>query len=164
MDPRPLLPFEIIDQWLSYCPETGDIRWKVGGKRMKAGAVAGAAIGVKGYKSITIRNRRLYAHRIAWLLFHGYEPVGFLDHVNRDRSDNRIANLRVVSRKENGWNRKTPFDNTSGFKGVNWNKLNAKWQGRINNKHLGYFKNKEDAIACVRAARELAHGAFACHG
>lgn len=90
-----------------------------------------------------------------------------LDHVNGNRKDNRIANLRKATRAQNSSNSKLPHNNTSGFKGVAWHKTNQKWQGYVGfaNKrhHVGFFDTPEEADVAVREARETLHGAFARH-
>lgn len=86
---------------LSYDPETGSLRWRDG---PKAGRVAGT-VGVSGYRRVCINGKQLRAHRIAWFIYHGAMPNDQVDHVNRNRDDNRISNLRDVSNAENQRNR-----------------------------------------------------------
>jgi hypothetical protein len=96
---------------------------------------------------------------------HNEWPNGQIDHINGDRLDNRICNLRVASHAENQRNSRRPTANTSGIKGVSWDKRESKWQAniRVNNKmiNLGRFNNKEDAAAVYRAAALRYHGDFA---
>ena len=97
----------------------------------------------------------------------GYLPKT-IDHINGDKLDNRIENLRAATVGQNQHNRKTNANNTSGYKGVSWNKGCNKWLSQIKLEgkriHLGYFDNLEEAAEVVRKAREELHGDFAHHG
>jgi hypothetical protein len=90
---------------------------------------------------------------LAWLYVQGVWPDAEIDHVNRIRDDNRIDNLRDVTRLQNCCNRN---DNTSSVAGVHWFKQDKKWRAQIwvvsKIKHLGYFANIEDAAEARRAA------------
>lgn len=72
-----------------------------------------------------------------------------IDHINRDKTDNQRSNLRFVTPSQNAQNRKLNNDNSSGFRGVAWNFHHQKFQAYIRvqgkQKHLGYFKTKEEA-------------------
>ncbi len=104
-----------------------------------------------GYHTFMINGRTHSAHRIAWLLCYGKWPEGQIDHINGDKSDNRIANLRDVPQRTNGENRRTPLANNKvGFLGVSVNKSNpgrylAQIQIAGKNVHIGYFKTPEEA-------------------
>lgn len=153
------LTAERLQELLHYEPETGIFTWKVRtSNRVKVGDVAGCPDG-RGYLLIMVQSRLYKAHRLAWLHFHGVWPKDQLDHVNRIRSDNRIANLRDVSHKQNGQNRSKRSDNTSGNPGVSWHKRYFKWQAKIRHDyrhiHLGYFSILEEAIAARKAAEKL---------
>lgn len=161
--PIPLPSFETINRFLAYCPKTGDLTRKMRIGRLTVGSIAGC-ITNGGYRSVMVNGRGMQAHRLAWLLFYGSEPIAEIDHINGVKTDNRILNLRIASRSENCRNRKIPSGNSSGHKGVSWNAYNAKWKVYLNQKHLGYFTNLADAIACITEARNREHGAFANHG
>jgi hypothetical protein len=109
-----------------------------------------------GYIVIGVDNRRYMAHRLAWLYIYGTWPDNDIDHINQNKSDNRIANLRVVSRSKNMHNVNLHKHNTSGYKGVSWHKPNKKWRAYIfldyHQKHLGLFDKIEDAISARRRA------------
>jgi len=100
-----------------------------------------------------------------WERYNG--PVaGEVDHENQDKLDNRRGNLRLATHAQNGCNRGKQKNNTSGFKGVSWNKSKGKWCAQIwhrgKKKHLGYFFDKiQAALAYDKAATKL-HGTFAC--
>lgn len=91
---------------------------------------------------------------------YGHWPKGHLDHINRDRTDNRIENLRDITPAENQHNSNVLKNNTSGFRGVNWSSDMGKWVAKIciNRKqiYLGAFKRVEDAAnAYLSASKEL---------
>jgi len=98
------------------------------------------------------------------MLHHGYLPPE-VDHINGDRADNRIENLRPATRSENQCNRNALASNTSGYPGVSWHKASKAWLVRVmkNGKsHLiGYFKDLELAGLVATEARSLYHGAYA---
>ena len=154
----PTLTAEYLRSVLHYDQETGIFTWKVStSNSVKVGDVAGSPNG-HGYQLIQLQSRKHKAHRLAWLYIHGSWPKDQLDHVNRIRTDNRIANLRDVSHKQNNQNRSKSSNNTSGHPGVIWYKRDSKWQVKIKHNqkliHLGLFTNIEEAIA-ARKAGEL---------
>ena len=120
-----------------------------------------------GYRVITVNGKQHKAHRLIFLFVHGRWPKYEIDHINHDRDDNRIENLREATRPENGRNRSPYKNNSSGVVGVCWNKPSKKWQARIrvNGKliHLGYFHCKEEA-ARARKEAERRYGFHPNHG
>lgn len=153
------LTAEYLRSILHYDRETGIFTWKVRtSSRIKLGDVAGSQNG-QGYLQVKLQSRLYLAHRLAWLYMHGAWPKDQLDHVNRVRTDNRIANLREATNKQNQQNASKRSDNTSGYPGVCWNKQRSKWVARIKHNykdiHLGYFENLEDAIAARKAAEKF---------
>ena len=156
---RPELTAEYLRSILNYDPETGIFTRKVRtANSVKVGDVAGCSNG-DGYLRLRLQSRLFYAHRLAWLYMYGEWPKGQIDHINRDRSDNRISNLREVTNKQNAQNSSKPSNNTSGYPGICWHKRDSKWVAciRHNQKliHLGLFKTIEEAIAARKAAEKL---------
>lgn len=113
-----------------------------------------------GYITISLNNTAYYAHRLAWVVTYGYNPDSILDHINRDRSDNRIGNLRLATKSSNALNTGLRKDNSIGFKGVYWHKKAGKWivEGKLRGKahYLGLYGCLLDAI-CVRINFENIH-------
>jgi hypothetical protein len=102
------------------------------------------------YLCIGIDYRVYRAHRLAWLYVHGSWPDGQIDHINGDKLDNRIANLRVATASQNKQNmRKARSDSRSGLIGASWHTKSNKWRAAIQidgkKKHLGYFDTPEEA-------------------
>lgn len=150
---------EIFD----YDPDTGlftRLTGRVGGKK---GAVAGS-INKKGYVCIYVMGKVVKAHRLAWIYCYGYSPDEQIDHINRDKSDNRISNLRLVNNGQNQTNCVTQRNNSSGYKGVSFHKTWKKWQAYIYHEgkrmHLGTFTNPEQASTAYELASYMFHGEF----
>lgn len=136
----------------------GNLVWKVNtGRKKNIGKIAGCDKG-NGYITIGLFGRRYLAHRLVWIMHNGDIDKGMqIDHINHDRSDNRIENLRVVSNKVNGMNQSARKNNTSGVTGVNWNKRKGKWCGEVwddgRKIHVGYFDDIMEAEKAVKSVR-----------
>jgi hypothetical protein len=132
-----------------------------------AGKEAFTADKGNGYLRGAIFSRPYLAHRVIWAMATGAWPPDQIDHINGDRADNRIENLRAVTSAENQQNAAMRHDNTSGVVGVSWHKAHGKWQVQIRasgkNIHLGYFNNKDEAVA-TRATADIEYGFHENHG
>jgi hypothetical protein len=162
--PEQLLDVKNIFGYLDYNQETGIFTWKVKTRTSSAGGIAGHA-NWRGYVSIWINGKQYYAHRLAWAVCNNAWPIGDIDHINEDKSDNRISNLRIASRSENMFNRGRNSNNTSGMKGVVFCKQTQRWRAQImvNRKgvKIGRFDTKEEAAnAYILKAKEI-RGEFA---
>ena len=160
------LTVDLLNHLFKYDKETGELRWDVKKQGVAHGAIAGTTDS-QGYRIIKVNLKSYKAHRLVYLMHKGYLPKT-LDHINNNRSDNRIENLRAVSAGQNQHNRKLNTNNKSGYKGVSWATRERKWNARINLEgklvFLGYYNTPEEADKVVRAAREELHGSFANHG
>ena len=154
-----------LKEQLHYEEETGRFTWIINRGPARKGAEAGDVHVTRGknYRRIGVLGYRPKAHRLAFLYVTGSFPDGEVDHEDGDGLNNRWSNLRAVTHAENGKNIRLQINNVSGAAGVCWRKRVKKWQARINangaRKHIGYFTNKEDAIA----ARKLAEIEFGYH-
>ena len=138
-----------IQTALCYDSDTGVFTWKKPtSNRVRVGDVA-TCLNSHGYLRIGLFGKRYLAHRLAWFYIHGVWPTHEIDHINRNRTDNRIANLRESTREENALNVGARLTNSSGIKGVSWDKVCKRWrvQLRIKGKqtYVGVFKTKEEA-------------------
>lgn len=158
---------------IDYDPETGIFTWRARTVRVQqdktwnsrfAGKVAGKR-DAKGYRVITLDYRGYRGHRLAWLLAHGEWPDADIDHADQDKANDRLANLRHATKKQNRWNEGLRRNNTSGFKGVYLNKPLKKWQAFITidgkPKYLGIFAKVEDAALARDRAAVALRGEFA---
>ena len=166
MKNKPLPELFYLKSILDYDPDTGIFTWKVNRCRLaKAGSVAGCLLinpkrpDVKYYQ-ININGKIYRLHRLAYYYVTGIDPAeNEVDHKNGNSLDNRFNNLRLATDSQNSRNQKKSKDNTSGFKGVSWDKQHKKWRARIgvNNKtiNLGYYTNKfYAALVYARAAKK----------
>jgi len=142
-----------LKEVLHYCQETGVFTW------LSTGKTAGN-ISPKGYQRIGINKRTYLAHRLAWLYVHGDFPCA-IDHINRNKLDNRMCNLRQATQAENMLNISMNRRNTSGSTGVSWSKVANKWHAYISlNKrrlYLGLYEKLEDAKAAYLKAKADLH-------
>jgi hypothetical protein len=151
---------------LDYNPSTGVVSWKVKRGKVKPGMEAGAP-DAHGYRQINVGGRVLKTHRVAWALHYGEWPAGNMDHINHDRQDNRLSNLRVVTTQENNKNRSAMGDNTSGHMGVGFHKQTGKWRAYIGvdgrQIYLGLFDSLDLAVV-ERKRAEKKYGFHSNHG
>lgn len=149
---------------LRYDPATGRFTWIVNSTRIKVGDQAGSTDN-KGYVRIRIGSRKHAAHRLAWIMATGEDPGDkTIDHINGDKSDNRILNLRLATNAENQRNKGAYRCKTSLPKGVFWNKGKGRFHAAIRTdgklKHLGYFDAPEQAEKAYAEAAKKLHGEF----
>ena len=151
---------------LKYEPDTGNLVWLVTthgyGGLIPAGSIAGLVS--NGRRYIGIDGRRYAAHRLAWFYMTGEWPVE-IDHKDCDPLNNRWSNLRLATRSQNNANMLRQKRNTSGHKGVDWDKSRQQWRAQIcvNGKRmmLGRFNEITTAAEAYRAAAEQHFGEFA---
>jgi hypothetical protein len=156
-----------VTELLDYNSETGEFTWKKKvSRRVFKGDTAGV-VGLVGYRYIGINNKRLLAHRIAWLITTEQWPRFDIDHINGERADNRICNLREASRSENCHNAKFRKTTQTGFKGVYKNST-GRFYGRVCKNYKTHnttcFDIAEEANQATQSLRILLHGDFVNHG
>lgn len=174
------LSSEFIQECLDYNQHSGILTWKLrprnhfetdkGWKISSAkfsGTEAGSCNG-NGYLQVHISGRICLAHRLAWVLAFGRWPKNNIDHLNGDKSDNRLSNLREATNSENQRNKNLSKNCTSGAKGVSFCKATGKWMVTLKidgkTRFLGRFILKSEAASVAISARNQHHGAFANHG
>jgi hypothetical protein len=163
-----------LRELLDYDPLTGIFLWRrqsgvfnsAAGPRNRWASKRAGAMTVQGYYIISVDNERLRAARLAFLYMTGEWPKEHIDHINGDTADDRWCNLRQCSIAENMANTKLlRLNNTSGARGVSWNKRLEKWHARVNFQgclhHCGYFDSFEEAVQARDAKAKQIHGAFA---
>ncbi len=144
---------------LRYDVASGNMFWAVSlNPRAPVGALGGKQSISQGYRHISIDGVRYKAHHLVWLWFHGVFPTHQIDHINGNKLDNRIENLRDVPQKMNTWNlQRAKKNNKSGFLGVDWKPSHKKWRAQIRVEgkkiQLGLFDTAEAAHIAYLAAK-----------
>lgn len=116
-----------------------------------------------GYRIVMVGGKEYRAHRMAWFLTHGKWPEGDIDHINRVRDDNRLVNIRDVTRSENLRNRRPHKEKPSKSPGVYCHSPTGRWYAKLKlgirkYQYLGFYATKELATECHEFAKELAFG------
>ena len=158
---------EFLKAVLNYDQDTGIFTWKVSpARQVFSGDIAGTKRKDE-YIQIKVDNELILSHRLAWIYMYGYLPK-YIDHINGQRDDNRITNIREVSNQQNSLNSKISKNNTSGIKGVYWDKNRNKWAVRLFvNGKCKFFKRFDDmdlAKLVIEEVRNKYHGKYANHG
>lgn len=167
---------------LDYDPDTGVFTWRERDASLVAphhvdqwngkhsGKVAGHLCESRNgsyYRRIFVNGKLRHAHRLAWIYVHGEDPKTVIDHINQDSTDNRIANLRSVTRELDAKNRKQRTDNRSGVTGVHYSESDGYWVAHINiNKRKKRLYRGKSFTKAVRLRRwaEKKYGYSPLHG
>ena len=162
MAKRQLPSPEVLRQRLRYEPETGHLYWRECAAMSAqwngryADKPAFTSVNGMGYRTGRLNRQQFQAHRVIWAIANGEWPDDEIDHINGDRADNRLHNLRAVDRRGNMTNLALRTDNTSGVAGVYWARDRGKWAAQINDgtkmKSLGRFESFDAAVAARKAA------------
>ncbi|HDV9097234.1 TPA: HNH endonuclease [Enterobacter kobei] len=156
-----------IRDLIDYNAETGVLTAKVNFSGRQAGSVIGSQTW-QGYYAFSLFGKKCFAHRLAWLLHYGEWPSQPIDHINGIKTDNSIRNLRLCSLSQNQFNKPTQKNNTTGVKGVYWNKRDKRYVASVqfNGKKYsaGHHKDIESAKEEVMKLREKLAGEFTNHG
>jgi hypothetical protein len=177
MSKQAILTYQRATELLDYAPLTGVLTWlrrpirpeeiarDKGWNNRFAGKEAGC-ITPYGYRLVCVTSElfveeKFLGHILGWLLYYGEWPRMQIDHINRVRHDNRIANLRLATVSQNMTNGKLRCNNTSGVKGVHYNKQRNNWIASLNKDGVTVFRQSyrtmEEAVA---ARQEVAHRVF----
>lgn len=154
---------ERLRDLLNYDPETGNLSWRTSRVGAKQGSIAGSRNKRNGYLYVVVMYSRYMAHRLAWLHHHGEWPAADIDHINGVRHDNRIINLRAVTRSVNQQNLRAARSHSgSGLLGVVIDKRRPHlFMARIvvdgKQKHLGSFRTPDEAHSVYLEAKRRLH-------
>lgn len=127
-----------LKQLLSYDPKTGLFTRISSPKKHRIGTIPGAR-NTQGHIQIRVDGPLYLAHRLVWLYVYGRFPKDQLDHINGNRTDNRLKNLREVNQKQNTENQKLHGRNISGYRGVAWSSSHGKWRADVTHHYAHYF-------------------------
>lgn len=160
------LTYKRLCEVIDYDDKTSKLYWKKNSsnpKMRRSGLQAGTI--VNGYLQISIDDIKYKAHRLVWLFVHGEWPTGDIDHINGDRLDNSISNLRVATLSQNGKNKSFFKNNTSGYKGVSFCKSRNSFEAKIKSDgksiFLGRYISAEKAHEAYQKASNRLHGEYA---
>lgn len=156
---------KLVQEFFNYCPEIGELRWRIGSRRRSAGELAGTAVEKeKGRRVVGFMGKTYKAHILIWVCQTGAWPVDQIDHINENPSDNRWCNLRAATKAQNMRNINITKANSSGSKGVGFHKQSGRWRAYIGVDgkliHLGLFKTKEEAVKVRCDFSKKLHGLF----
>lgn len=158
-----MLTAELARSVLSYDPECGDLTWLISKGTVKAGARV-STISNRGYLTLKLFGKTYQAHRVAWLIMFGEWPIT-IDHINRQRTDNRLVNLRNATQQQNMCNVPRKRTNTSGVRGVSWHSQSNKWQVEVKadgkRYYLGSYRDIELAELVASEGRLKLHKEYA---
>mgnify|MGYP000845458502 FL=1 len=157
---------DILREFIHYNPIDGSFTWikstyRKGSPERRAGHISKTT----GYLRIKILGQEYQAHRLAWLITYGDWPIGEIDHIDLDKTNNRISNLREATRSQNNQNWPALSNNKSGYKGVSFHSKNGKWASRIRKdgvqRSLGYFRTPQEAHEAYAREATKIFGQFA---
>lgn len=155
---------EMFKKYFEY--NEGYLYWRNrSGTRGRVGTVAGK-LRKDGYFDVGLKGKYYLIHRIVFALHFGFLPK-MIDHINRDRSDNRVENLREIEYSSNNWNSGISSSNTTGVKGIRITRT-GKFEARLAVKgktiQVGTFSTLDEATSELKKVREKEHGEYACNG
>lgn len=162
MEPKVLPERNLLNELFEY--REGKLFWKVYRKGTSGVGSRAGSFYTKGYRLIRFNYKQFPEHRVIYTMINGDIPNGFrIDHIDTDKANNKIENLRLATNNQNGFNRTKTKNNTSGFKGVcrrgNFWVGQLTFEGKI--KYLGIFKTPELAYEAYKKAALELHGEFA---
>lgn len=156
-----------IREIFHYDPISGFLYWNYDrSSNAKKGSRAGSLTN-SGYREVRVGNKQVLAHRVIWGIVYGEYPKEEIDHIDGNKDNNSLLNLRSVTKSQNQRNAGIRSDNKTGVSGVRWHAFHKKWAAQIKvdgkNLHLGYFEEFDKAVLARREA-EIIHEYHPNHG
>lgn len=162
-----MLNQERLKEKLHYDEDSGLFYWNNVPKHSRYKGLAGC-LSSGGYRIVTIDKVIYFCHRLVWLYVFGEFPENQIDHIDNDKLNNKLSNLRESTHKQNQRNRQKPRNNKSGFKGVTLDPKTGKYRGCVYsdkfNHYCGSHATAELANEAVKLKRIELHGEFYNHG
>lgn len=156
---KPILSQEYLKSILEY--KDGHLYWKNHKYNALNGKKAGT-LSTTGYWNLNIANNQYKAHRLIFMIHFGYLPK-IIDHIDNNKLNNCIENLREANNAQNLHNQKIRKTSFTGIKNVHWSKKDKRWVVQINGKYIGQYKDMELAELVAQEARDKYHGEYARH-
>ena len=152
---------EITQKYLleTFLYQNGSLIWKKSRKKINAGDKAGT-VNDNGYIVVGLNRKRYRLHHLIWLLHYGTWPKQFLDHINCNKFDNKIENLREANFSQNNANRPRQKNNSTGFKNVYYHPKTNKYRVRIKKISFGLYASLEEANKMAIHYRNVLFGEF----
>ena len=162
-----MLELDVLELLLDYNADNGELKWSsFNSRNPRKGMVAGTRLSNK-YIRVFIYGKLYQAHRLAWYMYYGKEPKYGIDHIDGNKHNNAISNLRDVPQSSNAKNSSLSKASSSGFTGVTFMKKSKKWRSRImvdgSDIHLGFYDDKQKAVS-ARARANKKYGFHENHG
>lgn len=161
------VPINILKGLFTVDYESGTLIRRVSTYRAQKEAVAGYKAN-NGYLAVSVVGVRALVHRVIWAIHYDAWPEGDIDHIDNDKTNNRIPNLRMATKSQNSMNTRIRKDSTTGIKGVCYNSANSNYRVRLIKDNtpveVGSFLTIQAAAEAVKLARKKIHGDFCNHG
>lgn len=143
---KPLPSLQRLREAFWYEPDSGLLFWRISRGSTRDGSVAGTPRN-NGYLQVKLDQRIMLVHRVAWFLYYEEDPEGSqIDHIDGNKANNRIGNLRLATCSQNHHNLGVYSTNTSGYKGVSWCTTTGRWQTHVSCRGLRYTAGYHDAV------------------
>lgn len=163
-----MITLERLRSALRYSPIVGVFEWRIAGRRIRPGYLAGCVCKSSGYIKIGIDGKQYSGQNLAWFYMTGEWPEVVIDHRDGDKSNNAFKNLRPATRVQNAANSRKAMHNKSGEKVVFFCNTSKRWHARIKSNGVVAFRKSyktiDEAVSGIREARERIAGEFANHG
>ena len=155
METKQLPPWEVVNHFIKYEPETGFMYWKLSASRyMKKGKMLSSR-SEENYRIVKFLGTSYKQHRLAWLLYYKVDPGSMLiDHIDGDKSNNKITNLRLVTHSQNRINTKMRKNNKTGVKGVHFCKRSNRYVASVTFKGKTIYRKYFDCLKSASEARD----------
>lgn len=152
-----LLSKKEVDELFDYNPNTGDFCWKVSRSNVVKSGTPVKHVSKCGYRQVRLKKHLWMVHRLIWLKVYGEFPDGYIDHINGNRLDNSLINLRVVDKNKNMQNRKSANrDSKSGVLGVCYDKQSGKYRAQLVINFVKVLNKKFNTLDEAKSAYNIA--------
>lgn len=154
------LDVQLLSDYINYNSETGVLTWRKNFFKTKIGKEIGS-ISTLGYRKVTFKGLTILCHRVAWAIHYGEQPPEVIDHINGNRTDNRMSNLRSVTMGGNARNQRSASKSNKSSKYLGVSKFEGRWRAKIKSHgkyiFIGYFDTEEQARDAYIDKKRMVH-------